>query len=202
MPDYRNGKIYRITLPGDERVYIGSTVNSLCRRMTGHRDTFHKWLNGLGTYCSSYALFLDGEPTIELVELCACDNVTQLHRREGEVILMTPNCINCLIAGRTYKEWYATNKDVIQQKTKLYRDAHKIEISQRNKVYRDANIETVRAYSREYCEKHRVDKKAYDARRRTEQREHVNALQRKNHALRRAKKAAAAQTVAPSTPVP
>ena len=37
MPDYANGKIYKIVNTENEKVYIGSTTQRLWGRMRGHR---------------------------------------------------------------------------------------------------------------------------------------------------------------------
>ena len=40
MPDYQNGKIYKITGTtddGEELIYIGSTTQKLCLRFGGHK---------------------------------------------------------------------------------------------------------------------------------------------------------------------
>jgi hypothetical protein len=34
MPDYKNGKIYKLWSPEGDDIYIGSTVNSLAKRKT------------------------------------------------------------------------------------------------------------------------------------------------------------------------
>ncbi len=42
MEKYTNGKIYKIVNTVDENVYIGSTVNKLCKRMGDHRTNHLK----------------------------------------------------------------------------------------------------------------------------------------------------------------
>jgi hypothetical protein len=38
MPDYQNGKIYKLWSPQGEEIYIGSTINSLAKRKTQHKQ--------------------------------------------------------------------------------------------------------------------------------------------------------------------
>jgi hypothetical protein len=40
MPDYSNGKIYKLWSPQGEEIYIGSTVNTLPKRKAEHKQ---KW---------------------------------------------------------------------------------------------------------------------------------------------------------------
>ena len=188
MPDYKNGKIYCIRVNDSDKIYIGSTVNSLCRRMTGHRDTFKKWKDGNWSYCSSYELFLIGTPYIELIEIYPCNSKEELHKREGEIIRNTVNCVNKSIPSRTYKEWYEANKSILSEKAKLYREAHKEEISLMNKEYRENNKDKIKEYQIDYTATHKEEKNAYDLKRRTEQRDYVNQKQRENYAKRKALK--------------
>ena len=37
MPDYSHGKIYKIVNDIDDEIYIGSTVDTLSRRFSGHK---------------------------------------------------------------------------------------------------------------------------------------------------------------------
>ena len=187
MPDYSKSVIYRIVLENDSRVYIGSTTNSLCRRMTGHRDTFKRWIDGRWSYCSSYELFMDGIPRIELVEEFPCNSRAELHKREGEIIRATANCVNKLFSGRPYKEWYAANRERLAEKQRMYRDTNSEEIAKRQKEYREANLEKLREYSRQYAAANREKKREYDRLRRTEQKDAVNQRQRENYAKRKAK---------------
>ena len=47
---------------------------------------------------------------IELIEYFKCDTLQELRRKEGEYIENT-DCVNKLVAGRTYKEYYEDNND-------------------------------------------------------------------------------------------
>jgi hypothetical protein len=106
MPDYQNGKIYKIWSPQGNEIYIGSTVNSLAKRLGHHKSVRD---------CRSRYLFENYDDVrIELIEEYPCDNKIQLNKKEGEHIREN-TCLNRCIAGRTPKEckkvWRENNKE-------------------------------------------------------------------------------------------
>ena len=38
MPNYQNGKIYKLVSPHTDEIYIGSTVARLCKRFGNHKN--------------------------------------------------------------------------------------------------------------------------------------------------------------------
>ena len=112
MPNYQNGKIYSIRSHLTDDVYIGSTIETLAKRLFNHKRYYKQWLNKKTNYTSSYKIIeKDFENCyIELVENYPCNNKNELCRREGEIIRNT-TCINKNIAGRTQKEWGNDNKE-------------------------------------------------------------------------------------------
>ena len=42
MPDYSKGKIYTIRSLTDPNIYVGSTIQPLSMRMSGHRSNYKK----------------------------------------------------------------------------------------------------------------------------------------------------------------
>ncbi len=86
MNRYENGKIYKITDVGYNKCYIGSTCESLSKRMTRHREEFRAYQRGNAGYLTSFALFdVFGVENckIELVETFACNTKEELLSREG-----------------------------------------------------------------------------------------------------------------------
>jgi len=110
MPDYKNGKIYKLWSPQgtDEEVYYGSTCNDLRFRKYGHKRKDNK--------CQSKKLFEKYDDVrIELIESYPCNNKEELNKKEGEYI-RNNKCLNRCIAGRTEQEYYQDNKEIIKQK--------------------------------------------------------------------------------------
>lgn len=97
MPNYANGKIYKIKSENTDKVYIGSTTKkSVNDRYSQHKWAFNQYKNGLENECnySSRKILEYGEASVELLEEYPCDNVYQLKKREYHYIDNTPNVIN------------------------------------------------------------------------------------------------------------
>jgi hypothetical protein len=127
MPNYKNGKVYKIVDVNEEMVYIGSTTRQLGHRMAGHRSDFKR-----NQYCSSSILFNKygvENCKILLLENYPCNNKEELNSKEGEYI-KTLNCINKQISGQTKKEYYEKNKEKILNNFKEYREINKERIKE------------------------------------------------------------------------
>jgi hypothetical protein len=107
---YQNGKIYKIVDHGYNKCYIGSTYNTLSKRMSKHRESYQRFLDGKCYKTSSYNLFdefgLDN-CKIELIESYPCNNREELNAREGYLIIQTL-CVNKVVVGRTKKRILST----------------------------------------------------------------------------------------------
>jgi hypothetical protein len=154
MPDYSKGKIYAIRCTDSDDVYIGSTVESLSKRMSGHRTDYKSKPNK----CRSHILIGRGTAYIELVEDFPCDNVEQLRKREGEII-RSRVCVNRCVAGRTKEEHYRDNRDRFLEYHKEYSEKNRDAILEQKKEYykenRDAILEQKKEYNKEYRQKNK-----------------------------------------------
>jgi hypothetical protein len=136
MPDYSQCKTYVIKFYDDDKlIYIGSTVQPLAVRFSGHKKN---------TNCSLYHYIQDyynGDFKccyIELLEYFKCDNKQELNKREEYYInqsLLDPKCLNTISA-------YISEE---QQKEKT--DAYQA-------LYRLDNAEKRREYTRQYALEH------------------------------------------------
>jgi hypothetical protein len=117
--DYKNGKIYTIRSYQTDEIYIGSTTQTLTKRLSKHKADFKWWKKGKHRYLTSFDIVKYDDVYIELLELCPCENKMELFKHEGEFI-RSMDCVNKLIAGRTFKEYLdeyrEKNKDKIKQK--------------------------------------------------------------------------------------
>ena len=107
MPNYQNGKIYKIVnddLP--DLIYYGSTTLKLCDRIKTHKY-YSKKKNKGG---SGSLLFKIGKPKILLVENFSCNTKEELLKRE-RFYIENNKCINIEIPGRTKKELYEDKKE-------------------------------------------------------------------------------------------
>lgn len=159
MPDYKQGQIYRLWSPHTDKFYIGSTCNMLAKRLWLHKNDYSGYLNQTRKYISSFELFKLGidDVKIELIELCPCNSKTELVRREG--ILQREhkdNIVNFMIAGRTNKEWYEDNKEIMKEKRKIY-EKKKLEsnpdlIYEKTNEYRKNNADKINERQRKRYE--------------------------------------------------
>jgi len=80
---YKNGKIYKIFSDQTDKIYIGSTCNSLDIRYSVHHSDYMRFLNGKGkkNYCSSFKL-LDFRHDIKLICNYPCNNWDELRKEE------------------------------------------------------------------------------------------------------------------------
>lgn len=80
---YNYTKIYKITSPETNKIYIGSTTKKyLSSRFHQHKHNYKKYLNNCFTFCSSYDILKFENPKIELIELYNCDDKEQQLQRE------------------------------------------------------------------------------------------------------------------------
>ena len=120
MPDYSKSKIYKIYSYENDDVYYGSTCDTLCRRMTGHRNSYKRYKEGKFCYITSFKILELTSAKIELVENFPCNSKEELLQREGFYI-RNNNCINKYIPDRTKNEY-----DI------MYRESNKEKLNKQN----------------------------------------------------------------------
>ena len=146
MPNYENGKIYKLVSPHTDEIYIGSTTQKLCVRIAEHKRDCRE-----GKIRTNKKLFELGDVKIVLIEDFPCDRKEELIKRERYYIENT-DCLNIMIPGRTRKEYYQDNKEIISEKKKDYREKNKEIIAQRKKEYCQKNKEKVAQRKKQYRE--------------------------------------------------
>ena len=75
MPDYLNGKIYKIVCNITGLVYIGSTAQALSQRLQGHKRDFKAHLNQNRNYRTSFKVLENRDFNIILIEDCSCEHL-------------------------------------------------------------------------------------------------------------------------------
>lgn len=169
---YHRGKIYSIRSYQSPDIYIGSTIQPLYKRLSGHKKNYKRWKNGKYRYTTSFEIVKYSDCYIELVEDYKCENITELNRREGQIIRETENCINKKIAGRTQKEYddehkiekkqyRENNKEKIAEDQKKYYEDNKEEFKINNKKRYEDNKEYRLEYRKQYYEKNKEKIKQY-----------------------------------------
>ena len=136
MPDYQQGKIYKITY-GDE-TYYGSTATTLRERMWSHKSNFKKWKKGVGSNCRSFTLFdkygFENCP-IELVENYPCATKKELLIRE-DWYMDNNECINEISA-------HSTKEEQIEQKRRWHQFRVEGGLNEKRRQHYHANKEAI-----------------------------------------------------------
>lgn len=176
MSSYASGKIYKITSPHTDKIYIGSTAQSLERRMINHKH-YYKHNKGI----SSKPMFDSGDPQIELIEEYPCHTKKELLLREQYYMDLYKDCIcnerpavgDKKAYHRAYirsergkavrQKWIEDHKEEFKeynrQRAKLphaverrrrYALTHKVEKSIGDKKYREKNREKVQLRKKRY----------------------------------------------------
>ena len=152
MPDYQQGKIYKIECNVTGKVYIGSTCEpTLARRLAGHITNYKRYLKGTYHYVSSFDVLQNGNYDIVLIESYPCDTKDELHARER---YWTNNidCVNKIknqgmhheIGEKGYqKQYYNDNKDKIIEKSKEYYNDNKDKIIEKSKEFYNDNKDKI-----------------------------------------------------------
>ena len=127
-------KIYKITSPNTDLVYVGMTIQGLKRRFSGHHSSAKRYTRGLTNYCSSIKVLEHGDAVIELIEetddkrretfwiqeLNACN--------ERKMTLDMSDPVSIAKYNRKYKE---ANRDAIIEWDRKYREANKDDRNER-----------------------------------------------------------------------
>ena len=149
---YKNGKIYKLVSSLTTNVYIGSTIQTLNKRLSCHKTDYKRYLKKGKRYdCTSFQLLEKGIDAvrIELIEDYSCNCKSELGKRERYWIENTVNCVNRCIPTRTKKEYnqvyrgtrlekmkerYQVNREVILEKMKVDYQANREILLERRKV--------------------------------------------------------------------
>ena len=161
MPNYQDGKIYTIrNYTDNEMIYVGSTTETLSRRLAKHR---YDCKRGLGISLYSHITNNDWSNWyIELYEYYPCNERAELDRREGEVIREI-GTINKRIAGRTKEEWCEenpeyfkeyneNNADKFKEYQKTYYEDNKDKVKEKVKNYQKNNADIIKEKNKKWCE--------------------------------------------------
>ena len=144
---YHTSKIYKISSPQCEKFYIGSTTETLNRRLSKHKADYTGYIKGNRMNVTSFEIVKFDDAIIELIKNVKCESRKELERIEGDCIKEHHDRIlNKNVAGRTMKEYKETHKNEIKEKMKEYREANK----EKFKEYRETNKEKL--YEKFDCE--------------------------------------------------
>jgi hypothetical protein len=86
------GRLYRISAPTCELVYVGSTKTTLAARLGQHRRDHRAFLKGDYRYVSAYHVLDHPGATIDLLEESEFHDMQQFREREAYWIQRLPSC--------------------------------------------------------------------------------------------------------------
>jgi hypothetical protein len=151
--NFDNAKIYCLSSPHTELIYIGSTCMPLELRLKSHLVLYKQFLKGNLRKITAFKLFELGDVSINIVEDCSdvCCKKALLKRERWYI--ENKNCVNKNMPGRTIREsqvaYYSSNIEKIKQYYLDNRDK-KIEYA---KQYINNNKEKQICYMKTYREK-------------------------------------------------
>jgi ribosome-interacting GTPase 1 len=105
MVNYARAKVYKIINPDNsDECYVGSTVQSLIDRFSGHKYDYIRWKSNISTkYMSSFKLFEKyGVENCQIVLLEACEVTCKIELLQREQhYIKTIQCVNQINAHTT-----------------------------------------------------------------------------------------------------
>jgi len=114
MPNYADGKIYKIVCNESGLQYYGSTTQKLSSRLAKHRDMYVRYLRTELNYITSYKVLENNDYSIVLVEMFPCTCKDELLGRERHHVDSNV-CVSKNRARITDEERQAYNKEYRQE---------------------------------------------------------------------------------------
>jgi hypothetical protein len=106
------GRLYRISAPSCEHVYVGGTKTTLATRLSRHRRDHRAFLKGDYHYVSSFDVLEHPGATIDLLEESEFHDMQQFREREAYWIQRLPSC-NRATPGRSARVSTKISKAVV-----------------------------------------------------------------------------------------
>jgi hypothetical protein len=148
--NFENAKIYALSSPHTNLLYIGSTCLSLPLRLRNHHELYKQYLKGNNKKCTAFKLFELGDVRIETIDDCSdiCCKKALLKRERFWIENNT--CVNKNIPGRTQRE-----------SSKAHYDNHKNEKKQYYLDNREKRLQYAKQYINEHKDKYNEYQKQY-----------------------------------------
>ena len=152
--------IYKIYCK-DENIkdcYIGST-NNLNIRKTNHKTVSNN--PNSDRYNLKLYTFIranGGWENFDFIILEQFETIIKkndLLKIEGQYIKNNNTTLNCIITGRTKKEWIEENKEKMKKYNKQYNEENKTKILEYKKKYQQENREKYKEYNKQYYEENK-----------------------------------------------
>jgi len=141
MPDYKNGKIYKIVNDENDDVYYGSTTQPLSKRLGDHKGDYKRYVNGKSHFITSFNILKYDSCKIILVETFPCNSKYELEARERYYIenykcvnkIKPSNKISSYKTGKIYKlvndenddEYYGSTIQTLKERFRSHKTDYK-----------------------------------------------------------------------------
>lgn len=133
--------IYSIKSPNINKLYIGSTTQSLKKRWGQH--------NCVNNKTKAKEILDAGDAFIELVKKVEVENLEELYEIEGCYIRKSKSC-NIQIAGRSKKQWTIDNKELVKEKKHQWYLKNKEKVLEKSKKRYSKNKQNIKLQIKEY----------------------------------------------------
>ena len=118
-------RIYKITSPKTDKVYIGSTTKTIEQRLRKHKTNYNSYLNGtMPKNITSYEVIKHGDAIVELVEEREFKDMKEMLERERYYIDNIKNTVNKhmpITTEEEKKQYKIDNKQKMYEQQKQYR---------------------------------------------------------------------------------
>jgi len=152
MPDYSNGKIYKIECNITNDVYYGSTLNPLYKRISQHKSR---------RSCTAIEIIDRGNYNCKIIEEYPCNSRIELETRERWWIENNV-CINKKIPTRTQQEYRNDNIEHIKEIDKQYHENNKEYRNEKSREYYENNKEQLAQKKKEYNQENKEQRAQYN----------------------------------------
>lgn len=145
---YAKGKVYRLVNSVDNEEYVGSTCDTLPKRLYKHKyDAKLKTSRRVYQHMNAVGL---NNVDIVLVEEFPCNNKMELLRRERYWVDELKPTLNKNIPARTKQEYYTDNIDKMREISAKHYADNAEKIKRRVAKYREKNSDMIKEKKLEY----------------------------------------------------
>jgi hypothetical protein len=142
MPNYTDGKIYKLVNDITKEFYIGSTCDKLTKRMSGHKTDIHRTPNSKKIINFTVSGW-DNVRIVLIKDGLGCENKEQLLRIENDELMIHKDnklCLNMKRAIQTREERAESARNYMEEYNK------RAEVLARNKVYKKNKYDREKGY--------------------------------------------------------
>jgi hypothetical protein len=156
---------YKIVCNNSGLIYVGSTIQSIERRLKQHEYNYRYYLENKNCFITSFLIIEKNNYTIHLINSVQCIDKKQRNIIETLYIL-NESSVNKIHPGRDDKQYRQDNKEKIKENMKEYRQDNKEKIKENMKQYRQDNKEKIKQWHdnnkehiKQYKKQYRQDNK-------------------------------------------